>query len=58
MKMYQDLATLFLKFALATDFISVDGSRLGIWGKGTAAFLLATMPRYRWSIDETLTQNK
>ncbi len=39
MKKNQDLAILLLRFALAADFLSAVGSRLGIWGKGWADFL-------------------
>lgn len=45
MKKYQGLATIILRFALATGFLSAVGSRLSLWGShpsGWASFMAYT----------------
>jgi putative oxidoreductase len=38
MKFYQDIATLFLRIALAAGFLSAVASRLGWWGKQSSGW--------------------
>lgn len=38
MKIYQDIATLFLRLALASGFLSAVASRLSLWGKHSSGW--------------------
>jgi uncharacterized membrane protein YphA (DoxX/SURF4 family) len=38
MKIYQDIATLFLRLALASGFLSAVASRLNLWGKHSSGW--------------------
>jgi putative oxidoreductase len=39
MKKYQGIATLFMRFALATGFLSAVASRLGLWGSHSSGWV-------------------
>jgi putative oxidoreductase len=38
MKVYQDIATLFLRLSLASGFLSAVASRLGLWGRHSSGW--------------------
>ncbi|MEA9415416.1 DoxX family protein [Flavobacterium sp. PL02] len=52
------ILTLLFALAMAYSFGIKDPLDYSVLAFSAAAFLLATMPQYRWSIDEILLKNK
>ena len=52
------MLTLLFALAMAYSFGIKEPLDYSVFADCTAAFLLATMPHYRWSIDEIVIQNK